>query len=110
MHINQNSLPSEIINNLLKIPAKIDPPEFSFPDLKDQLDDLFIFGVEDILTNMLLVKVDRATMAFSLEGREPFLDHTLMEFAATLPFEFKHNGVESKRPLREIVYKYLPKR
>ncbi|MGK0639168.1 asparagine synthase (glutamine-hydrolyzing) [Schleiferia thermophila] len=109
MHINQNSLPSEIINNLLKIPAKIDPPEFSFPDLKDQLDDLFIFGVEDILTNMLLVKVDRATMAFSLEGREPFLDHTLMEFAATLPFEFKHNGVESKRPLREIVYKYLPK-
>ena len=109
MHIHQNSLPLEITNNLLKTPSRIEFPEFSFPDLKDKLDDLFIFGVEDILMNMLLVKVDRATMAFSLEGREPLLDHLLMEFAAGLPYDFKHNGLESKRPLREIVYKYLPK-
>lgn len=48
-------------------------------------------------------------MVFSLEGREPLLDHQFMEFAATLPNDYKHNGYESKRPLRDIVYKYLPR-
>lgn len=57
----------------------------------------------------ILQKVDRATMTASLEGREPLLDHRIIEYAAQLPDEFKyHNGVK-KHILREIVYDYLPK-
>ena len=57
----------------------------------------------------ILQKVDRATMSASLEGREPFLDHHIIEWAATLPDELKiRNGVK-KFLLREIVHQYVPK-
>jgi asparagine synthase (glutamine-hydrolysing) len=61
------------------------------------------------LVDDILQKVDRATMSASLEGREPFLDHRLIEYVAKLPDEYKlHNGV-SKRILKDIVHKYVPK-
>ena len=61
------------------------------------------------LVDDILQKVDRATMAFSLEGREPFLDHTLIEYAAQLPDEFKYHKGEKKFILKEIVHRYVPK-
>jgi asparagine synthase (glutamine-hydrolysing) len=109
MYIHQNSIPFEMTNHLCAHPSHIAFPVFSSLCLGDPLDDLFLFGIEDLLRDSLLVKVDRSTMAFSLEGREPLLDHHLIEFAATLPYEYKHNGIESKRTLKHIVYKYLPK-
>jgi len=60
------------------------------------------------LQNDILVKVDRATMSVGLEGREPFLDHRLIEYVAQLPVSFKLEG-EQKRILKDIVYKYVPK-
>jgi asparagine synthase (glutamine-hydrolysing) len=61
------------------------------------------------LVDDILQKVDRATMTASLEGREPFLDHRVIEFAAQLPDDFKyHNGIK-KYILREIVHQYIPK-
>ena len=60
------------------------------------------------LQNDILTKVDRATMSVSLEGREPFLDHRIIEFVAQLPFTFKL-GNASKMILKDIVYKYIPK-
>lgn len=61
------------------------------------------------LVDDILQKVDRATMSASLEGREPFLDHRLIEYVATLPFEFKlQNGV-GKRILKDIVHEYVPR-
>lgn len=60
------------------------------------------------LLDDILQKVDRATMTVSLEGREPFLDHRIIEYAAKLPDEFKyHNGIK-KRIIRDIVYDYIP--
>ncbi|NBV13674.1 MAG: asparagine synthase (glutamine-hydrolyzing) [Sphingobacteriia bacterium] len=56
----------------------------------------------------ILVKVDRATMSVALEGREPFLDHHLMEFAARLPDSLKYKEGKSKYILRQVLYKYLP--
>jgi len=61
------------------------------------------------LVDDILQKVDRATMTASLEGREPFLDHRVIEFAAQLPDDYKyHNGIK-KYILREIVHQYIPK-
>lgn len=60
------------------------------------------------LSGDILVKVDRATMSTSLEGREPFLDHRLAEFAARLPAHYKFNGATQKRVLRDFVHRYVP--
>ena len=61
------------------------------------------------LVDDILQKVDRATMTASLEGREPFLDHRVIEYAAQLPDDFKyHNGIK-KHIVREIVHNYIPK-
>jgi asparagine synthase (glutamine-hydrolysing) len=61
------------------------------------------------LVDDILQKVDRATMTASLEGREPFLDHRVIEYAAQLPDDFKyHNGIK-KHIVREIVHNFIPK-
>jgi len=60
------------------------------------------------LPNDLLVKVDIATMAVSLEARSPFLDHHLIEFAASLPEKFKLRGLTTKYLLKKILRKLLP--
>ena len=61
------------------------------------------------LVDDILQKVDRATMTASLEGREPFLDHNVIEWAAKLPNEFKYNNGEKKFILKEIVHDFIPK-
>lgn len=57
----------------------------------------------------ILVKVDRATMYHSIEGREPFLDHRLVEFAAQLPGCYKIRDGETKYILKKLLGRYLPK-
>jgi len=61
------------------------------------------------LLDDILQKVDRATMSVSLEGREPFLDQRIIEWAARLPMEYKYNNGNKKFILKEIVHKYIPK-
>jgi asparagine synthase (glutamine-hydrolysing) len=57
----------------------------------------------------ILQKVDRATMSIGLEGREPFLDQKIIEWAAQLPSDYKYHNGEKKYILKQIVHKYLPK-
>lgn len=65
--------------------------------------DLQMYHPDDIL-----VKVDRAAMAYSLETRIPMLDSRVIEFAWSLPFQYKKNNGVTKKPLRNILYKYIP--
>jgi asparagine synthase (glutamine-hydrolysing) len=60
------------------------------------------------LPNDLLVKVDIATMAVSLEARSPFLDHHVIEFGASLPEKFKLRGLTTKYLLKKVLRKLLP--
>ena len=62
------------------------------------------YMMEDILT-----KVDRAAMSNSLETRVPFLDHRIYEFAWSLPLDYKLTQGCSKRILRDVLYRYVPK-
>jgi asparagine synthase (glutamine-hydrolysing) len=48
-------------------------------------------------------------MAVSLEGREPFLDHTVIEFSAGIPDELMHKEKTNKYLLRQLLYRYVPK-
>ncbi len=61
------------------------------------------------LPNDLLVKVDIATMANSLEARSPFLDHKLIEFAASLPESLKMRRFETKSLLKKAAARLVPK-
>jgi len=61
------------------------------------------------LPNDLLVKVDIASMAVSLEARSPFLDHHVIEFAASLPPELKLRRLTTKYLLKRVLRQLLPK-
>lgn len=60
------------------------------------------------LPDDILQKVDRATMSVSLEGREPFLDQRVIEWAARLPMDYKYHNGSKKFIIKEIVHQYIP--
>jgi asparagine synthase (glutamine-hydrolysing) len=71
------------------------------------LDRLLYADIKTYLVE-LLMKQDQMSMAASIESRVPFLDHKLVEFAATLPDEWKLQGWTTKRVLREAMKGVLP--
>ena len=78
-------------------------------DELDILSSMMLFDLKTYLPDDILVKVDRATMSVALEGREPFLDHRILEWTSQLPVEFKYKNGVSKYLLRKVLYKYIPK-
>jgi asparagine synthase (glutamine-hydrolysing) len=66
--------------------------------------------IRTYLVDDILAKVDRASMAYSLEARVPLLDHRVAEFAARLPMEFKVKGGETKHLLRKVLYRLVPRK
>jgi asparagine synthase (glutamine-hydrolysing) len=76
----------------------------------DWLDQILSADINTYLPDDLLVKVDIASMAHSLEIRTPFLDHEFMDLCAQMPSKFKIRGHNKKHILKEIAYNYLPKK
>ncbi len=74
----------------------------------DSLDRMLAVDVESYLPYDLLVKMDIATMANSLEARSPFLDHKVMEFCAQLPCRYKLSGLTLKYLLKRAGAQLLP--
>ena len=77
--------------------------------LNEDMSGLMLKDLHHYLPDDLLVKMDRATMYNSIEGREPFLDHRLVEMAASMPLSLKHHDGQSKWILKEILAEYVPK-
>jgi asparagine synthase (glutamine-hydrolysing) len=74
----------------------------------DLIDVLLEVDVKTYLPGDLLVKMDIATMAHSLEARSPFLDTDVMELGASLPASLKVRGTEKKRVLRDALRGWIP--
>ena len=92
-------VPGAHIKPLARVDSRLKSPYASM-----QLADMEAYFPDDIL-----YKVDRASMAVSLESRIPMLDKDYLEFAWTLPDSFKYSGGVSKRILRDVLYQYVPK-
>lgn len=73
------------------------------------LDQILYLDLKLYLQNDILVKVDRASMANSLEVRVPFLDYRIVEFIYTLPLEYKLNFFQTKYILKQSMKKILPR-
>jgi len=78
-------------------------------DYHSPLAYMMAIDYQTYLLDDILQKVDRASMTASLEGREPFLDHRIIEWAAQLPDHYKYYKGSKKHILKEIVYQYIPK-
>lgn len=78
-------------------------------DLNDQVNEMMQKDINSYLPDDILCKVDRASMANSLETRAPFLDHEIFEYASKIPMKLKVTNKESKIILKNILEKYLPK-
>jgi asparagine synthase (glutamine-hydrolysing) len=75
----------------------------------DPLDRALYVDVKTYLVDDIMTKVDRMSMAVSLESREPLLDHKLLEFAATVPSSLKLKNGRSKYLLRRLLERRIPK-
>lgn len=93
---------------------KIDPFEYLVEKYEEcegeeLIDKLLYLDIVTYLPEDLLVKMDIATMANSLEARLPFLDHQFMEDVARIPFHLKIRGFTTKYILKKIFSNFLPK-
>jgi asparagine synthase (glutamine-hydrolysing) len=81
----------------------------NWPDLGNPTHWMMFADLVTYLPDDILVKLDRATMGVSLEGRVPFLDdHQVVEFAWRLPYNLKVRGRTGKWILRQVLYRYVP--
>jgi len=105
-----NTLPE--LEKRLKFPFKECKTDFDIGeelnDGNDSLNRMLAIDYRTFLVDNNLTKVDRATMSVSLEGREPLLDHRIIEFVARLPSKYKYENGKTKIILKNIVHKYIP--
>lgn len=81
-----------------------------YKTIQNPLEVALVIDYMGYLQDDILTKVDRATMSVSLEGREPLLDHRIVEFAAQIPLEYKlSSDGTGKKILKDIVNDIVPK-
>lgn len=107
--ISQGNYPKPLVLNVSESDEFLKNYEVQLKGLPNHKKMMYL----DMLTYLpddILAKVDRASMAVSLEARVPFLDHRLVEFAWNIPFKYKLREGQGKWILRQVLYRYVPKK
>lgn len=99
--------PADIVLGAVE-PATVLTDRSAWPPLPDFEQRMMYLDAVSYLPDDILVKVDRAAMAVSLETRVPFLDHRVVEFAWRLPLSMKIRDGQGKWILRQVLNKYVP--
>tara|TARA_B110000014_G_C20033167_1_gene536621 strand:- start:30 stop:1151 length:1122 start_codon:yes stop_codon:yes gene_type:complete len=117
-HKRVSKIESSILTDLeiknIFINSNLEVNEYFYDNIQNNIDlsvieTLMLHDIKHYMKNDILKKVDMSTMAFSLEGREPFLDYELYDWIGRIPLNQKVNYKTNKPLLKNIVYKYLPK-
>jgi asparagine synthase (glutamine-hydrolysing) len=108
---NSSTLYSQDFNACIDHDRSLDVTRALFSRVKNQppLHQMQYIDTKTSLPDDLLIKADRVTMGNSLELRVPFLDHELVQFAATLPTNYKVRGLATKRILKRAFGKKIPR-
>jgi asparagine synthase (glutamine-hydrolysing) len=108
-HTSHWAEPSEIVNG-----GEEDEDLAAMQNLQEQLpnfvDQMMFLDAVTYLSDDILTKVDRASMAVSLEARVPLLDYRIVEFAWSLPSSMKFRGGEGKWILRQMLDRYISRK
>lgn len=104
---NNENIKHLFLNKFTQLPTAFESKELKEEYFGD-LNSMLAIDYQNYLPDDILQKVDRAAMSVSLEGREPFLDHRIIEWAAQLPDDFKYFKGNKKYILKEINKKYIP--
>jgi len=108
-HVSQWKSPADLVPNVREpLTAFTDPG--LYPDALSDTERMMYVDLVTYLPEDILTKLDRASMAVSLEARVPFLDYRVVEFTWRLPLAFKIDGGQGKRLLRSILTRYVPPR
>jgi asparagine synthase (glutamine-hydrolysing) len=103
--VSIQNLPAELTLDPSEIDVEGQKPSTQFDDFRQEM---MFMDTMAYLPDDILVKLDRASMAVSLESRVPFLDHRVVEFAWTIPMSAKVRDGRGKAILRTILSKYVP--
>lgn len=106
--VSQIQNPAEWVINGQELPTNLTGLRPQLGGLTD-VERMMALDAVSYLPDDILCKVDRAAMGVSLETRVPFLDHRLFEFAWRLPLDFKLRDAQSKWPLRQVLYRHVPR-
>lgn len=106
-HYSLENIATMIKYPIQKLETAFDSNELN-KDRFSMLSYMMAIDYQTYLPDDILQKVDRASMSVSLEGREPFLDQRVVEWAAQLPLAYKYNKGNKKFILKQIVHKYIP--
>lgn len=108
LRFNSNKLAQEIMNNIDAAYTASPPDPAMKSGSPDYVERMIYLELKNRLSELLLMRVDKITMATSIESRVPFLDHRLIEFTMNIPESLKIKGQEPKYILKKAVEGILP--